>query len=64
MKGTEEAVLTGEKCTFLRHMRNTSAEKFVGKFLLAAVTFALAMMFLHGSTVIGIFCPAWLAVWL
>lgn len=51
--GTDEAVLAGEKCTLLRHMWNTTAEKFVGKFIPAAITFALASMFLPGSTVVG-----------
>lgn len=53
VRSSDEAVLTGEKWTFGRHMLNTAAEKFAGKFLPAAVTFALASMFLPGSTVAG-----------
>lgn len=34
-------------------MWNSTAEKLVGKFFPAAVTFALAAMFLPGSTVVG-----------
>lgn len=53
VKGTDEAILIGEKFTFVRHMWVTATEKFVGKFLPAAVAFGLAAMFLPGSTVVG-----------
>lgn len=52
VRGNDEAVLFGEKCTFLRHMWNTTADKSVAKILPAVVTFALATLVLPGSTVV------------
>lgn len=53
VKGTDEAVLIGEKVSFVRHLWTTIGEKFAGKFLPAAATFALATMFLPGTTVVS-----------
>lgn len=53
VRGNDEAVLIGEKCTFWRHMWNTTADKLVGKLLPAVLIFALAVKFLPGSTAVG-----------
>lgn len=53
VKGTDEAILVGEKFSFWRHMWTSATEKFVGKFFPAAVAFVLATMFLPGSTAVG-----------
>lgn len=53
VKGTDEAVLTGEKVSLSHRMRTIIADKFLAKFLPAATTFALAAMFLPGTTAVS-----------
>lgn len=50
VRGTDEAVLAAKKVSFWRRSWENASEKFVGKFVPAALTFALAGMFLPGTT--------------
>lgn len=52
VKGPDEAVLVGEKLPLIQRLWTIAAEKFVGKFLPAAVAFILAAMYLPGTTAV------------
>lgn len=49
VRGTDEAVLEATKVSGWQRFLSNASEKFVGKFVPAAVTFALASMFLSGT---------------
>lgn len=49
VRGTDEAVISGRRVSFFQRMAETLLEKFVAKFVPAAVTFALAATFLAGT---------------
>jgi hypothetical protein len=51
-EGVDEVVLMGEHRPFLYRLWRNVAEKFVGKFLPAAVAFGLAASYLTGTTIV------------
>lgn len=52
VKGTDEAILTGERLSFASRYWTAIADKFAGKIIPGAVTFALASHFLTGTTAV------------
>jgi hypothetical protein len=52
VKGTDEAVLAGEKIPFTDRVKTVITEKFVAKFFPAAISFGLAAMLLPGTTAV------------
>lgn len=49
--GSDEAVLIGKKISYLKRVYEAIGEKFLAKFLPAAITFGLAASFLPGTSI-------------
>lgn len=53
LKGSGEVLMVGERLSFALRLRAIALEKFIGKFFPAAIAFALAAMFLSGTTAVA-----------